>query len=480
MKTIMQYQKPPKIQYGPTPIPVIFENSNKEEQEKEINYLKKIIGVEIGINIVLGVILFFLAFLFLAWRFDLRGYFEKQEAARQEVEEVSIVPAEDISEQRVNIAQDLPPPIYINEQAIDIEKAFKTPSDNIKLTINGTLKKEVFGFLPYWILDSVDNINIKLLTSVSFFGLEVDGEGNIIKTDSSNKVVSPWFYFQNGPRFEKFAKKLKQNRIKVYLTLKCFNQANIEKLTTNPKSRQNFINNALFLVSSKSLDGINLDFEYIGAPKKEVRDGFSLLVVDLNNELKRQYPKSILTIDTFVDAASNTRIHDIPVLAQNSDGLVIMGYDFHTPKSSKPGPIAPLEGYGNSLFGLMSSYLEKAPAEKLILGVPYYAYDWPVEKNTGQVLGEAADVKIYPYAEVAEAAKKIQLNWDENSKTPWYSYTDPKTKLLRVTHFENPRSLGIKYDFVIEKNLQGVALWALGFDGKRNDLNQLLADKFAK
>lgn len=472
----IQYQKPPKIQYGP--IPVIFENPNKEDQEKKINYLKKVVEIQIGVNIVFGVILFFLIFLFITWRFDLRSYFQKQPA--QQAEQVGIIPP-DTTEQRVSIAQAASSsPIYINEQAVDIEKAFQAPSDNIKLAVNGSLKKEVFGFLPYWVLDNVDDINTKLLTSVSFFGLEVDGGGNIIKTDSSNKVITPWFYFQNGPRFEKFAKRLKQSRIKVYITLKCFNQANITKLTTDPSSREAFINNALFLMNSKSLDGINLDFEYIGTPPKNVIDGFSLLVINLNNELKRQYPKAILTIDTFVDAASNTRIHDIPILAQNSDGLVIMGYDFHTPDSPQAGPISPLEGYGNSLLDLMNNYLEKAPPEKLILAVPYYGYDWPVENNNGRVLGSAADVKIYSYAEIAEASKRFQINWDENAKTPWYSYTDPKTKLLRVTYFENPRSLGIKYDFILQKNLQGVGLWALGFDGKRNDLNQLLSDKFSK
>lgn len=462
------------------PIIVKYPNQDSDDQEKKINYLKKLVEIEVGISMVVGAIVIFLLILFVVLKID----FDKRTSSQpplEKSENLTVVEPVQAEEQRVIIAKDTNSPVYISEQTVNIERAFQAPSDGTILTIHGSLSKEVLGFLPYWVIDKSEEINFKVLSSISFFGLEVDGEGNIIKNDSDGKVISSWFYFQNGPRFDSFLAKAKKEKIKVYITLKCFNQDNIVKIVTSPEARQNFIKQALFLMNSKNLDGINLDFEYIGTPSENVRNGFSVLVIDLNKELKRQYPKAQLTVDTFIDAASNNRIHDIPIIAQNSDALVIMGYDFSTPKSSQAGPVAPMEG-GYSIFNFMSAYLEKAPAEKLILAVPYYGYDWPVVSASfnSPVTGSAADVRIRPYGEIADTTKDTQINWDETSQTPWFSYIDSESKQTRVAHFENTRSLGIKYDFINNKNLKGVGIWALGFDGKRLDLAQLLADKFAK
>lgn len=434
----------------------------------KFEFLTNLVRYSLFLNVAFGILIIIASILLILASFDLlakgRGSSTDNLATLEggiETPEVRVAEAAPYSQ------------IFINEQSIDIEKAFSGEKSKTIITVQGQLKREVFGFLPYWAVSKLGEIDTKLLTSISYFGLEVDRNGDIIKTDSSGKPLDPWVKFQSDSILHAFFKNAKKNKIKVYVTLKCFSKTNMIDLVTDEGATSNFIKNALYLIESKSLDGINLDFEYIGTPSDEVRDGFSLLVSKLNKELKRQYPDALLTIDTFVDAAANTRIHDIPVLAENSDGLVIMGYDFHTPNSTNPGPVAPMEGSGLSIVGLMSSYLEKAPADKLILAVPYYGYDW-VEGG-----GNRADVKILSYAEITDSSSNSQINWDENAKTPWYNYNDPKTNQKREVHFENTRSLGIKYDFINSKELGGVGVWALGFDGFKTELNQLLADKFA-
>lgn len=449
----------------------MLQNLQNQEQEKKVRFLEKMVRLDFGLNIFLGFLVIALSIFLFVQSFILPKNYLKIDQENLPDTKPQIKIAADSGDD----------PLYINEQGIDIEKAFKAPPNNLKLTITGQLKKEVFGYLPYWAFSKIDEIDIRLLTSIAYFGIEVDSQGNIIKTDSNGEIIAPWFHFNADPKFGDFVKRAKRNKTKVYVTLKCFSRVNIEQLVTNPEARENFISNALFLVSSKSLDGVNVDFEYIGTPSKEVIDGFSIMMTDLNKQLKREYPESKLTIATFVDAASNTRIHDVSILAENSDALVIMGYDFHTPRSSRAGPVAPMEGYGQNIFGLMSSYLEKAPADKLILAVAYYGYDWPVvaaEVNSEVVVGRAIP-KAIPYAEIMAANKNTQFLWDENAQTPWYSYIDEETKQPRVVHFENTRSLGLKFDYINQKKLQGMGVWALGFDGLRTDLLQLIADKFA-
>ena len=359
------------------------------------------------------------------------------------------------------------PVVYANVQPVDPEKIFSIKSSNITLTITGRPKKEVLGFFPYWMLPKQQEVNLNTLTSIALFGLEVDGAGNIVTKGDDAQAAGGWNMWKN-PELDTFIKRAKSQDIKVYLTFKSFNSSNIEALAKSDTAQKSFIANALYLVNSKNLDGINIDFEYIGVPTDEVRDGFTRLITNLNTELKRQIPSALLSIDTYLVSGSEKGIFNVSVLAQNLDAFVIMGYDMHTPLGG-PGPVSAMGGETN-IIGYVQNYLEKTGASKLILAVPYYGYDWPKDSITSDA------VKVLPYAEIAESSKNTKLSWDETSQTPFFTYKEGDVE--RIVYFDNVRSLGIKYDFINNKNLKGVGLWALGYDGQNQDLEKLLIDKF--
>ena len=62
----------------------------------------------------------------------------------------------------------------------------------------------------------------------------------------------------------------------------------------------------------------------------------------------------------------------------------------------------------------------------------------------------------------------------------FYSWFDKDHKVWRQAYYEDVRSLGLKYDFIKEKNLRGVGIWALGYDGSYPELWDLLEEKFTK
>lgn len=358
------------------------------------------------------------------------------------------------------------PVVYANVQPIDPEKIFSIKSTNVTLTVTGKPKKEVLGFFPYWMVPKQSEVNLNMLTSVALFGLEVDGSGNIVTDISDSQASGGWNMWKN-PELDTFIKRAKGKGIKVYLTFKSFNSTNIDSLAKSDAAQKSFIANALYLVNSKNLDGINIDFEYIGIPSNEVRDGFTRFITNLNTELKRQIPKASLSVDTYLVSGSENGLFNISQLEPNVDAFVIMGYDMHTPLGD-PGPVSAMGG-GTNIIGYVQNYLEKVDSSKLILAVPYYGYDWPTNP-------EAASVKTLPYAEIAEISKNTTLSWDETSQTPFYTYKEDGVS--RIVHFDNVRSLGIKYDYINNKNLKGVGIWALGYDGQNQDLEKLLIDKF--
>jgi len=361
------------------------------------------------------------------------------------------------------------PIVYANSIPIDAEKTFSyKPTSNIILKVSNKPGREVLGFFPYWMLPTEDEINLDTLTSISLFGIEIDGTGNIVTQNSDGEIDGGWTMWQD-PKLINFIKRAKNQNIKVYLTLKSFSNENIADLALTDNAQKTFISNALFLINSKNLDGINIDFEYTGETTDKIKRGFTRLITNLNSELKRQIPDSILTIDTFLVSGSENGIFDITSLAKNLDAFVIMGYDMHTPLGN-PGPVSAMGGVTN-IIGYVQGYLEKVPANKIILAVPYYGYDWPVDPTA-----ESERVKILPFAEITQQSKNFKLIWDETSQTPSFIYSDGGVK--RIVHFDNVRSLGIKYDFINKKDLRGVGIWALGYDGQNSELQNLIIDKF--
>ncbi|MBM4386335.1 MAG: hypothetical protein FJ088_01270, partial [Deltaproteobacteria bacterium] len=172
--------------------------------------------------------------------------------------------------------------------------------------------------------------------------------------------------------------------------------------------------------------------------------------------------------------------YDYSELAENSDGLMIMAYGYHW-KSSDPGPISPLtsgEIWGKyNVTWTVNDYLEWGGVEnrhKFLLGVPFYGYDYPSsdDKIPGKATGSATTVR-YRKAEIDGAL--FGWKWDDDSQTSYYLYN--KTQWHQV-FCDDAESLGLKFSLIVEKDLGGIGIWALGYEGESMEIWNELADKF--
>lgn len=279
----------------------------------------------------------------------------------------------------------------------------------------------------------------------------------------------------NSAQLDTFIRRAKNHNSRVAFVIKSFKNEDIEGIVNSNENQERLIANAVQIMNSKSLDGINLDFEYVGEPDQKTRDNFTRFVANLNNEMKRQNPESKLTVDTYVSSAVDDKFFDIKGLSDHVDAFVIMGYDIHTPNGD-PGPVSPLEGDGG-LTGYLQSYLSRVSPNKIILALPYYGYDWPVNPNPG--IEKSAQSRILPYAVIAANSKHANIQWDKTTQTPYYIYKDSLGN-ERVVHFDNARSLGLKYELIKHEHLKGAGTWALGYDGLNQELHQVLLEKFTE
>ena len=166
-----------------------------------------------------------------------------------------------------------------------------------------------------------------------------------------------------------------------------------------------------------------------------------------------------------------------------------MGYDYRSSGSNPVGSIAPIGGPSYDVRDTIKAYLDRVPASKLILGVPYYGRAWSTSSSkldakniSGTKYGPSATV-VYDNARAIAA--EHGRTYDATEGVAWTAYkreTCTKTygcvTAWRQLYYDDAKALKAKYDLVNGYGLRGVGIWALGYDGTRPELYQAIKDKF--
>lgn len=322
--------------------------------------------------------------------------------------------------------------------------------------------RTIFGFYPYW---APENSELRFydITHLAVFSVEAAGSGQLVN-------LHGW---PNTPLIQA----AHDANVRVVLVCTLFSASQLDALLSSPGAQQVLISNLKEQVLGGGADGINIDFE--GVPGQK-RANLVLFMKQLAIEMRAAVPGAHISLDT--PAVDWSDAFDYAALADICDALMIMGYDYYWSGSTYAGPVAPLAG--SSLWGSYSvqttiaNYLIEVGPErsgKLLLGVPYYGYDWPVASDTlhARALGTAT-ARIYGAA--ASQAALYGRRWEDLASVPWYSYF---TTNLRQTWFEDRASLTLKYDLVFHYGLQGIGIWALTYDRGTSDLWELIEQRFA-
>jgi hypothetical protein len=210
---------------------------------------------------------------------------------------------------------------------------------------------------------------------------------------------------------------------------------------------------------------VNFDFEGKGSQDQR---GLDNLIGQVTAQLRAANPHWQITMSTYASSAGDGGgFFDIAGLAQYVDAFFVMAYDMND--FSHPSATSPIAGPGNNDNVDLAEYASLVPRSKIILGVPYYGYDWPTAgPNAGDpATGSPSPV---PYAQVR--ADNGPLYWDRNSDTPWTAYQDGNQQWHQV-FYDDPTSLALKARLANAYRIAGLGIWALGMDG--NDPAMLAA-----
>ena len=348
----------------------------------------------------------------------------------------------------------------------------------------------VYGFLPYWGLNEMNNIDLNTVTHIAYFSLHVEKDGSIRKIGADGNIDPGYNQWKNNKELDEFIKKAKQNNVQVALTILSHEADVSDEFLFCEQCWPKLLNDLTLELDSKRIKDINLDFEYASYTEKKYADQYTKLTAYLNENLDKIYGGSFVVVSSFADSIKNPRVSRPQELALVADGIFMMAYDFHVPTSDVVGPIAPIggveeQGKSYDITTAVNDYLQYVPAEKLILGVPYYGYNWVVDSynpNANRLPGNdyIGYSQSQTYKDVIETIINIkpQIQWDEVAMVPYFSYVSPDTGSIRTVYYENARSLSEKYKLIKNYSLGGVGIWALGYDGGYQELWDLLDQEF--
>lgn len=213
--------------------------------------------------------------------------------------------------------------------------------------------------------------------------------------------------------------------------------------------RSRLISNILFLVSNSGLAGVNIDFEFV---PPDQRTNLTTFMSELYQVLHSA--GYVVTMDVPAKESDDptnrySGAFDYANLAKYVEEMIILTQDEHYVGIANPGPIASAPWVQR----VLDYAITQAPASKIKISIPAYAYDWPQGK-TGNVLSVPGAVQL---AQSANA----QIQWDKTSLEPFFNYTTSTGEAHQVW-FENSISTAVKIDIVQKYGLAGFAVWRLG------------------
>jgi len=344
------------------------------------------------------------------------------------------------------------------------------------------------GFLPYWQLESAKYIKPELLSEINYFSLDVDSDGTI--KDVVNGEKDPGHRGWENKTVKDLMIKSHIYGTQFTVTIAALDNTVIENVLDSPKAQDTLITQIIELVKTNNLDGVNIDFEYSGTPDKLHQRLFTEFSQMLSTKLKEQVPNAKLSLSIMPLSGRSEDLFDFPKLAPLYDRFIGMSYDFYGEHADIAGPVAPMKGFkeGIYFFDVETMYEDLTkllPRNKIIMGVPYYGWDWAVTdgkvKNSTTLSGETSYAAVISYARgrVESNLKSEQCFWDRYALESWCWYTDTNKTDHQVWLMDN-KAIQTRFDYAKTQNLAGIGIWTLGYDQHFEDLWGMIRNKYSK
>ncbi|HIV53944.1 MAG TPA: LysM peptidoglycan-binding domain-containing protein [Candidatus Mediterraneibacter norwichensis] len=230
-----------------------------------------------------------------------------------------------------------------------------------------------------------------------------------------------------------------------------FNNQLVKVLTENDEIQEKVIDQLYRAVEDNGYAGVNIDFEYI-LPENRIR--FAQFVGRVRKRMSAGgYRTSVALAPKVSDTQKGLLVEglDYYLLGESADFVFLMTYEWGY-TYGPPMAVAPAD----KVRQVLEYAVTRIPAEKLIMGIPNYGYDWPLPYERGltraRTIGNVEAVRI-------AAENGAEIRYARIAQSPWFTYMSAGQS--HEVWFEDPRSIMAKLDLAGEYGLSGIGYWNL-------------------
>jgi len=216
------------------------------------------------------------------------------------------------------------------------------------------------------------------------------------------------------------------------------------KMLANPTARQRLVGDVVKYAVDSKQSGIVLDFEEV--PLKS-QSNFRQFVAELAYGLHGAGLKLMIALPARDDD------YDYAFFGRETDAIILMNYDQHW-LTSPPGPIAAQDWFMENLRQIR----DVVPAQKIVVGIANYAYDWAETDQEGKFHGEESTVQE---ALLHAHESDSDIEFDTASLNPHYSYDDEQNHTHQVWFLDAVTAYN-ELRACERLGVQGTALWRMG------------------
>ncbi|HXY44685.1 MAG TPA: glycoside hydrolase family 18 protein [Acidimicrobiales bacterium] len=314
-------------------------------------------------------------------------------------------------------------------------------------------KHEVVGFVPYYELGSIGNTNLAAFTDLVYYALVVRDNGALVENGSSGG----WTALEDGGAGDLVAAGHADGD-RVLLSVFAESQSVLGSLSARPLGTGRRLADQLApLLSQLAFDGVDLDLEGQDASD---RGGFVAFVAAFSARLRSLDRHWTIMLNTLPQSAEDTTgFFDVAALAPSVNDLFVMAYDMDN--TDIPSADAPLTGAALSDVIALVTYSAAGLADKTILGMPFYGYDFPAQSSSvgAQAIGQPYAV-TYDQIAASIADDGHKPLWDPVTDTPYTVFR--RSGRWHQTWFDDPTSIALKTALAAQFHILGVGAWELG------------------
>jgi spore germination protein YaaH len=326
------------------------------------------------------------------------------------------------------------------------------------------LSAEVVGYLPYWEMKAATfaDIDLAKVSSIVLFSVGWDATGRLVTT-------APGYLAITRSDTTAFVAAAHAAGVRVLVSFTSFGLTKNTSFFSNAAAQATFIGQAAAFVAARGLDGADLDVELISGAQFPA---FAATAGALRTRLRAADPNALLTV------ATNANVSGAKMAAQaiaaGADRAFLMGYAYRT-AGSAPGVIDPLSRTGTSLSlnASLNLYVQYgAPLSRVILGLPLYGRSWPTvdasvgsPRRTDITVGDGDAFFFEDLATMLATGTFV---------TQAYVPLEEGTRLVRSINgvfwqsfYDSQANLEAKMRVVLQRQLAGAGLWALGYSTGR-------------